>query len=476
MTSVADLLQSVPDPTHGVPLGRFVGHNAYGVPVDGWRVAVEAIWPRDVDAVWDQDEWDGAMWATSQLQDLTGRVRGLSWTRGGWPRPEVGVASITLDNTASPNLSPVNSLRSWGGNTWTDGDDLYVSTFFRPGMPIRIVVFHPDEEIVVPQFTGVVESWNEHLEHAGKEARVEVTLVEPLALLSRVDENALVNVVGNDDTASERIERLADAAGWVFGYDFQTTPAHLDDSFFASWDTFALQSTDMSLNRLAEVYLTVDSVGAVARAGRDGRLTVYRRADPTSTYWKAPTVTRSPVVDSPTWDYFRQSTLTGGRFSDALNPDILIGVDGTEFVFTNSGENVINDVAIARAGGTAQHAQDSSSITRHGRITHTRHDLINKSDTLCAALAASNIQTIETWPSAVQLTQHGAHASTFIIFTDLHYSAHVGFVYHRGGNVNIAAYVTAMRHDVVFAHSAPPVWTASYDLAPYEQPFILTLE
>ena len=72
------------------------------------------------------------------------------------------------------------------------------------------------------------------------------------------------------------------------------------------------------------------------------------------------------------------------------NDDILyVPYDADSFVTGNDDAYVFNDVRIARTEGTQQVAEQGYSISRYGRKTFTRTDLINKNDE-CVAMLARN--------------------------------------------------------------------------------------
>jgi hypothetical protein len=262
MALPADLLEK-PGATAGHRLG-------YGA----WRIAVQIYAPTAGAGLWDVAEWDEILWGGGGWEDISHWVRGIEWTRGAsWfnGRPAVGVATVTLDNRDFrwSGIDPTNSHGDW---TQLAGSEV-VNTVFAPGTLMRIVCWDPTDATddgFVPQITGEVESWPEARRYAGRDSYVDVTFVETISRLGGVDELALGAVEGDDDDATERVERLADAADWPYGYVHHTTGA--------TYNTWPLQSTDMANNRLGEIYLTVDSVGAVARTDRTGQLTTYERA------------------------------------------------------------------------------------------------------------------------------------------------------------------------------------------------------
>lgn len=217
----------------------------------------------------------------------------------------------------------------------------------------------------VPQITGVVETWDEVRMAKDVESYVEVTFIETLARLARVDDNARDYVEGDDDTLYERIQRLGDAADWDFGYLDQWS------------DSEALQSTDMADNRLAEIYLSADSVGAVVRTDRTGAMVIYDKDS-------APT--RGPVT-APVLVAGDGAYPTHEYSPNTVSASAVCYVDPEELTTQNDAEPIINHVQMARVGSTVQLAYDNASISRFGRVSYSRNDLINKSDATTLALA-----------------------------------------------------------------------------------------
>ena len=424
----------------GLTAGHPVGYGA-------WRIAVQMYLPPAAAGQWDVDEWDGAEWGGSSWVDITRYVRGIEWTRGSSEfggRPEVGSATLTLDNTARL-FSPIDPTNSFGGFVEVVAGAV-VNQHYVPGRLARIVCHNPDDPTAagfVPQFTGTVETWEETRLQTDRESYVTATLVETLADLAAVDETALAALEGDNETAPDRLERLADAAGWTYGYDH-----HL-----GTWADWPLQSTDMANNRLAEIYLTADSVGAVARSARDGRLVAYAKSSPPAGGpTSAPVCWLHPALD--------------------LDPASFLA-DPAEVVWLTDLDPIVNFVELARAGGTIQTASDATSIALHRRRTFGRNDLINKSDALTLDLAEAAVYTNPLRLAELQVDGHADNrALGALISVDVHNTITVHAQALDGGVLTLeGAQVDGMTHQVTPVHETAPVrWTATYALGAQSAP------
>src|SRR5690554_5116983 len=331
-----------------------------------WRITVELLLQSAGAARWGSARWGRHRWSTARWQDVTGWLRGLEWVRGAEEfagRPRVGVASFTFDNT-DYRWSPIDPGNSFQGTVHFDVDGRLVNRHFGPGAVLRVTCHSPSlaaaeprwdqvnwdqfnwggSDWWVPQITCVVESWPEVRQQLNAESYVTVSAVEPLALLAKVDENALSGVVGNDDTAEERVRRLADAAGWQWGFSF-----HEFGAFDDSAQEFLLASTDMANNRLAEIYLTADSVGGVVRSDRSGLLLGYgglaQTGEETADWDRTPPDVGPlphPVFDAAA--YY------------ASDDDGHVQIDPEGITWDNDDQAVVNFAQIGRSGGTVQTA------------------------------------------------------------------------------------------------------------------------
>lgn len=404
MTDYASLVQAKPDDAHGVSVG-------YG----DWRLCVEALLPSNAVSAWAPSDtpigadirttWADSSgssprwgsWGSLEWVDLTDYVRGIEWTRGSDEfdgRPQVGVATITLDNSDGFPFSPIDPQNSFRSIVRGAHLDRIANGYFRPGTLIRIAAASatgygpidddtagPGEALTdwVPQFTGIVESWPEVRDQLEQESWVDIVAVETVSLLARVDENALTSVVGHGDTIYQRVQRLADAAGWQFGYAF----ADLDPA--AEWESWALQSTNMAQNRLAEIYLSGDSVGVLVFADRSGALMVGTTRDAPSEHrigW------HTGVGPFEHRDVYFWAAREHTFWAEQLNVDVV----PRSLTYDNDDEPIINVAQYAIVGSIALTAQDRPSIRRYGRRTTARSDLLltdpNRAFNLASALVS----------------------------------------------------------------------------------------
>ena len=365
---IYDRCQAKPDTTHGTPIG-----------VDDWRFVVEALLPTADAGLWDVAEWDDGEWGELEWSDMTDHVRGVEWTRGAdefYGRPRIGEARITL------------SARCGCWSPWNPDPPGGSSAYFAPGTIVRAgVVSDVDTRAGgwLPQFTMIVDAWDEQDADGstGADTIVQIIAFETLRDLAGIDDNALPGVVGGGDTPTERFTRLLEAAEWPYGLTINATD-------IVDFDTYwALQSTDMANNRLAELYLTADSTDCTFRTGRKGEAFIedvrLRHPDATDPEW--PLGAFSKVDDDNPWLAFGAS-LDDITYIVTENPDILrVPYDADTARTINDDEHLVNDARFTRAGGTQQVREHPASISRFGRRTLTRTDLLNNADTPTDLLA-----------------------------------------------------------------------------------------
>lgn len=300
-------------------------------------------------------------------EDLTDRWRGSSILRGAdepYGRPRVGEMVMTLDNR-DDYLSPTVN---------------YSDT--RPGVIVRISLASATDARAngwLPIFTGLVDSWIPYdvgarpSNHSYADSYVEVRLVETLAAIARIDDNA-TTTQGAGETFTPRIKRLFNAARWRYGFVTKISSAV---------ESITLQSTDMAKPRLEEAYLTGDSTLRAVRSDVTGAACL---TDPNL----------SDTYHSSRLGDFSWSGLILPGFADAGKPLPWLQLqphsenlnlqlkglmyDAESLIIANDPEHLINDVRYARAGGTQQVAENKVSIGRFGRATLARGDLLNNSD------------------------------------------------------------------------------------------------
>jgi hypothetical protein len=133
--------------------------------------------------------------------DATSDVRGVSTSRGS--RSVSGITRRTEAGTVTVEL--LNRARQWDPTANTD---------FYTGVPLRLTV--SNGSAMVPVFTGRVVDIELQWRSYGMDPVVTVTAADAVSVLSQMDLAAVV-AVGAGETASARITRILDAAGWPVG-------------------------------------------------------------------------------------------------------------------------------------------------------------------------------------------------------------------------------------------------------------------
>jgi hypothetical protein len=376
-TTLLDLLEQ--PPAGGTPVG-----------LDDWMFSVELGIPLPESALYDFAIYDTDRYSDNVAwRDLTGWVRGVEWTRGAdepGGAPRTGVATITLDNRSGE---------------WTPWDFEDAAAYRRPGTLIRFATYTPDGDWL-PQFGGIVESWEEETDGLGHERIVTVTLMETVGLLAWTTAQT-VAPVGAAETASARWTRLLNTPSGVWPYGFFEE--------YVSGTT--MQATTMQQNRLAELNVTADSIDGYFRSHRSGKAMVEAAHPPLIPGYLGPTVSRydataakyddsvtvyaaSPGADSttmrPATFYFAGVVLrpdVAGYSTPDHNGQVVASFvyDGDSMVTANDADALANDVRLTRNGGVQQVREDLPSIGKYGRRTLSRASLINDDDTTVATIA-----------------------------------------------------------------------------------------
>jgi len=446
--TVAELCQRPPAADRGALIG-----------IGDWRLVVEALLPSDGPSIWGVGVWGEAQWNVLAWEDLTPWVRGLDWSRGSdepYGRPRVGDLTITLDS-ADDRWSPWNPAPPTGG-----------PAYFAPGTIVRVGVRSASDTRAggwLPQITAIVDTWGQTYVGLGTDRFVDLTAVETLRDLATIDDNALPGVVGGGEDPVTRIERLLEAAEWKYGLKVEAQ--HL----LFSPGSYPLQSTDMSSNRLAECYLTADSCDVQFRTDRTGAalltnieyVGVVGDADesllPLSVFsWVSPY--RTPYIG---FDWITRASTTTDVQLVAYDPDSFDG--------PNSDDAVINDCRFARVGGTQQTFEQLASISRFGRRTFTRNDLIATTDPVVQQIAQyttirRGLNSLRVAGLTVQTTDLGDIAGLTILAADVQSGAFVYPPDHIAagtpGRVYVQGFVAAMKHQVTARNGQSVTWQTTF--------------
>jgi len=448
--TVAELCQRPPAAGRGALIG-----------IGDWRLVVEALLPADGPSIWGVGKWGDAQWNVLAWEDLTPWVRGLEWARGSdepYGRPRVGDLTVTLDSS-DDRWSPWNPAPPLGG-----------PAYFAPGTIVRVGVRSASDPRCsgwLPQITAIVDTWGQTYVGLGADRFVDLTAVETLRDLATIDDHALGGVVGGGENPVERITRLLDAAEWKYGLNVEAQ--HL----LVTPGSYPLQSTDMSSNRLAECYLTGDSCDTQFRTDRTGAALLTNveyvgnagPADETLLPLAALSWVGSAKVPYIGFDWMtRPSTSTDVQFV-AYDPD--------SFDAPNSDDAVINDARFARVGGSQQTFEQIASISRFGRRTLVRNDLIVSSDLVVAQQAQyltirRALNTLRINALTVNTTDLGELAGLVVLAADVQSAVYAYPPDHIAastpGRVYVGGFIASMKHQVVARNGQSVTWQTTFGI------------
>ena len=447
---------------------------AGGFPVGlgDWRVTLEMLTEKKGvarwgEAIWGMDVWDDGMEAGLHWHDMSAFVRGVSWARGATSvgsRPEVGVMEVTLDNRGF-RFSPWNAVSSWNGSVTHAQNGTIDPSYFGPGSIMRLATYSQSGQINpisdpdnrdassklswVPVFAGVVSSWTDQTIAGGADSFVTVTVEESLTALAQSKFPA-VAAVGDGDSPLERIGRLLDVTGWRFGpvIDRYLEPLPAVE--------LELQATELKENRIAECYLTADSVGAVFRSDRSGLPTLYNRYGP-----------QSPVGVRQGPD---AAAIVGLASSGALSWDgeLTVPYVADSVQSKNDDEIIVNTITLGNVDGETVTVSDADSIELYDPRTIQQTNLIGKSRDLLELLIDNELTTRSTLALRLETLQlHSGHVGAL--------SALIGIDVDDLLPVELPPLIDGYRFEVPraqvlgMAHTIEPtgsgvVWAADYTL------------
>lgn len=303
--------------------------------------------------VWGSSHWGNAAdarWSGLEPQwgDVSGRVMDVAITRGRvrWTdRIGASTAQVTCDNA--------DGWLTWNRTAVT-------AQQVRVGSPVRVWAMTPDG-VHHDLWRGFLESVADDYKPYERPAAT-LSCEDALAQLGHVDlpEGP---VVGASERTDQRIARVLDAADWP-----------------KQWRTLAtgqvtVQGTNLARNLADEAGITADSEGGAVYAGVNGNVVFQNR------------------------DWLRLADY-------AQNVQAVIGpggaVCGSEHRVTIDGGDILNDVQMGRAGGTALRVVNQDSIARYRRRTYQRTDLVCETDAQVQLLAQRLLDARS--PASVRLT------------------------------------------------------------------------
>lgn len=286
-----------------------------------------------VAGLWDRAKWDNrssGRWSGTEpyWYDLDPCwLRSVSITRGrnNWlERFGSGACQVSVDDS--------EGLLTWGADTPSN------QLALRPGRHLRVLAFHVPSGRTYPLWRGFVE----------KISSTMVPDLPPTVTLDGhdgLDQLAHVDLpeqtpVGAGELSNERIARLLLLADWP------TQWQKLDVG------VVRVQATNLARPVLDDVGITADSEGGAFYAQPDGVLR-FRNRD-----W----LRRDPVATTV------QAIIGTGPGQQCA----------ADYKITRDGTDIVNDVSVAIAGGTANRFTDEASIAWFRRRTWSRTDFISQ--------------------------------------------------------------------------------------------------
>lgn len=314
-------------------------------PLHG-RVHVQLAVPTPAD-VWDTARWDTARWDAggATVFDVTCDCDGVDLTIGrdtATSHVAPGTAKFAVAN-ASGEFTPWANTPARRRRWWI-------------GAPVRISTSDG------PLFTGYVAEMTEQDAAVPDEDRMTVfTALGPAGFL------ALANGLeqgdqGANETAGPRLDRICDQA---------SLPAWIVRDFDAG--VIPMQSTTLAKGALEEAWLTADSDGGALLEDQAGALVFLEMA----------TLDNDPRYTEPQVTFIDDSP---------ADPDDTVQCM-TALTTTLAADNVVNQVSIAAAGGTA-HVATRPADSWAGSRTFQRHDLIHNDEPHSQTLADAILERL----------------------------------------------------------------------------------
>lgn len=233
------------------------------------------------------------------------------------------------------------------GNLSWDAADTDDFLEIRPGRELRIRARHVATGVEYPVWRG----WVEAIDDAFAPASVPVASFsgqDGYAQLAHIDLPEQ-SPVGGGELSSARVTRLLDVAGW---------PVEWRD---LDVGRVTVQATNLARPIADDLGITADSEGGAVFADREGRI-AFRNRD-----W----LRTDPVATTV------QATVGGAAQQ----------VCAASYETTRNAGDIVNDVQLARAGGTMQRFVNTASISRYRQRSYSRSDFICETDAQIALLA-----------------------------------------------------------------------------------------
>lgn len=353
MTTIADLIDSLPDPTHG----RIIASRA--ATSGEWRFGV---WLMDPSAGTDIERHDITGFYASDRYGL-GAIE-----YGGIVQPASLVVTLVADD---------DMLAPWG----IDTTELFgVNVELDAGLIMQAAWFRVDEGVTVewePVWTGRVEDWGDEAYALGHTRKHDVTVVDTIGDL--VDVPLPAFPFGGGSAFDYRIgTEILPAAGWLYGVDIYGDPGEVPN----------LPARDEQSSARTELQASVEPLGLVAYTRRNGRLVVHPAPFDTlhGVAWPNPTLDAYPA--GLVFSYNPDLTDVAFVANDDKIPPF--GIRRTSLA-------VINNIVATMPGG-AYPVDDPVSAGKYGQKGKSFTWIVDNSDAVDQLLAARAYATKQALP------------------------------------------------------------------------------
>ncbi|HEY7009082.1 MAG TPA: hypothetical protein VH395_09090 [Jatrophihabitantaceae bacterium] len=299
--------------------------NSAGTVVGAWD---RSHWDRANDAHWSGLEPTWIAVDPCRIVDLSiarGRERWID---------RYGASSLTA------TLEDPDGWLSWS----TDNDDV-VDT--RIGRPARVTARIVETGDVIPMWRGWIEGLDDTFA-PNEVPSVKLTCQDGYAQVAHVDQPEQ-DPVGEGERSDERVARLLALADWP-----------------PQWQALeqgriTVQATNLARQLADDLGVTADSEGGALYSDRDDTF-VFRNRDWLRTDPRATNV--QAIIGGPDRDFC-----------------------ATVYETTRSGQDIVNDVQFARAGGNMRRFVDTASVSMYRRRTYQRTDFVCETDAQVDVLA-----------------------------------------------------------------------------------------
>lgn len=391
MTTLAELVQLAPDPTHGQTIDQLTATGG-----GEWRFALELADPlAGVDVEWHDltgyylgdiadrgaDEYAGRYRAMTVTLDLLGE--GNSLAPYGLPTPAITAADVVIEAGLLMRLVMFRTTGELGALVFDDDEWVFDDEALEFGGEPTVAEW-------LPIWTGRVESWGDATQAVGQIRTHRVVIVDLIGDLVNVPIGPNV-----EELWETRLGNILASAGWGFGADY-----------YGKADIAFIPDRDAQASAINEIDATADPISIEWRTRRNGRLVFhpasYDVAHETDGDWP-----------NSLYDYYPKG-LVFSYSPDLYDVDYVQDDEVESFGITRTTQAVINSIAITwpdpvgDPGDTAIYPNDvPTSIEKFGRKPFQATWIVDNEPAADALLDARAFATWQALPMQTTIDHAG---------------------------------------------------------------------